>query len=371
VDVRSERSPHSAVRLGYAPPVVGNADLAESLFQLAESHPAGELRLALLRAAYAVFDHPRELDGVRRLPETIPLEVLPTVTMLRGCRGRDALMAAAVRLSGPHRMHGSPTRDGFLTAAEANRVLSAERALDPHQLRGAVHWHTRASDGAAALDAMARACLRRGASWAVVADHTRGLACVNGLDDEGIGLQRRAVAGWNRRHGEELWLVQGLEVEILEDGRLDVPRGARAGVLLLAAVHTELAERRDQTGRLLRAIEEPGVWALAHPRGRLFARRTGVRANWEVVFAAAAAAGVLLEVNGFPRRQDLDAPLLALARDAGCRFLLASDAHHTRHLTFDANGVALAVLARVPRSAIVNFEPLDHLAAGRPDLVTP
>ncbi len=357
--------------MGYAPPVVTNADLAEALFQLAESHPAGELRLALLRAAYAVFDHPRELEGVRRLPETIPLEVLPTVTMLRACRGRDALMAAAVRLSGPHHLHGSPSREGFLTAAEANRVVAGERTLDPHQLRGAVHWHTRASDGAATLDAMARACLRRGAAWAVVADHTRGLTCVNGLDGEGIALQGRAVAGWNRRHGEELWLVQGLEVEILDDGRLDLPRGARTGMLLLAAAHTELAERRDQTGRLLRAIEEPGVWALAHPRGRLFTRRSGIRANWEVVFAAAAAAGVLLEVNGFPRRQDLDPTLLALAWDAGCRFLLASDAHHPRHLAFEATAVALAAVAGIARSALVNFEPLDHLAARRPDLAVP
>jgi DNA polymerase (family 10) len=308
---------------------------------------------------------------VRRLPETVPLEVLPTVAMLRTCRGSDALSAAAHRLAGPHRLRGTPTREGFLTAAEAGRVVAEQRALDPGQLRGAVHWHTRASDGAATLDAMARACLRRGVAWAAVADHTRGLACVNGLDDEGVALQKRAVAGWNRRHGEELWLVQGLEVEILEDGRLDVPRGARAGVLLLAAVHTGLAERRDQTGRLLRALEEPGVWALAHPRGRLFARRAGVRANWEVVFAAAAAAGVLLEVNGFPRRQDLDPTLLALAREAGCRFLLGSDAHHPRHLSFDATAVALAARAGVARSAIVNFEPLDHLAARRPDLAMP
>ena len=108
------------------------------------------------------------------------------------------------------------------------------------------------------------------------------------------------MRAWNNRHGDELWLVQGLEAEILEDGSLDLPRAARSGVLLVAAVHTGLAERRDQTGRLLRAIEEPGVWALAHPRGHLFARRPGVRANWEVVFRAAAAAGVLIEINGFP-----------------------------------------------------------------------
>ena len=354
--------------LGYPGPVVRNAELAEALFALAESHPPGDTRLALLRAAYAVFDHARELGGTRRVPETVPLEVLPTVAMLRSCRGGDALAAAAHRLAGPLRVRANPSREGFLAAAEAAATVGGDPALDPRQLRGAVHWHTRASDGAGTLEAMARACVRRGASWAVVTDHTRGLACVNGLDGEGIELQRRAVASWNRRRGEELWLLQGLEAEILEDGRLDLPRTARAGLLVMAAVHTGLSERRDQTGRLLRAIAEPGVWALAHPRGRLFARRSGIRANWEVVFAGAAAAGVLVEINGFPRRQDLDPALAALAREAGCRFVLASDAHHPRHLAFDASAVALASRAGVPRRAIVNFEPLDHLAAARPDL---
>ena len=356
--------------LQYPGAVVSNAELAEALFQLAESHPAGERRLAFLRAAYAVFDHPRELAPARRWPEAVPLELLPTLAMLRACRTRDALAAATERFAGPRR-HGAAAREGFLSAAEVARVIASPAAPSPARLRGAVHWHTRASDGAATLEAMARACQRRGASWAVVADHTRGLECVNGLDGEGIELQRLAVAAWNRRRGEELWLVQGLEAEILDDGRLDLPRAAREGVLVLAAVHTGLRDRRDQTARLVRAVEEPGVWALAHPQGRLFERRPGIRANWEVVFAAAAAAGVLLEINGFPRRQDLDPTLAGLAAAAGARFVLASDAHHPHHLAFDATAAALAARAGVGEGAIVNFETLDHLAAGRPDHALP
>jgi histidinol phosphatase-like PHP family hydrolase len=341
--------------------VLTNAELADALFSLAESQPPGDERDALLRAAYAVFDCARELGGRSRLPESVPLEVLPTVTMLKGAAGVDALAAVVQRLAGPREMRGQHTREGFLSAALTAQIVAEAPDLDVRQLRGAVHWHTRASDGAAPLEAMARACQRRGASWAIVADHTRGLACVNGLDGEGIALQRRAVAAWNRRHGDDLVLLHGLEVEIQEDGTLDLPRGARSGMVLIAAVHTGLADRRDQTPRLLRALEEPGVWALAHPQGRLFNRRGGVRANWEVVFRAAAGRGVLLEVNGFPRRQDLDPTLLALAREAGCSFVLASDAHHPRHLAFEATAVAIAAVAGVPRESIVNFDKLDNL----------
>jgi histidinol phosphatase-like PHP family hydrolase len=343
--------------------VVTNATLAEALFQLAESHPPGDERLALLRAGYAVFDHPRELAPSRRLPETIALETLPTVTMLRQCQGKDAVAAAVQRLAGPHRVRQAPSRQGFLSAAEVEAQLSDDLALRAQELRGAVHWHTRASDGAATLEVMARTCMRRGASWAVVADHSRGLACVNGLDREGVHLQRAVVGTWNHRHGDEMYVLQGLEVEILEDGRLDLPRDQRHGLVLVAAVHTELAASRDQTGRLLRAIEEPGVFVLAHPRGRLFARRSGLRINWEKVFGLAAAVGVGIEINGFPRRQDLDAGLLPLAAAAGCSFVLASDAHHPRHLEFDRTALALASRAALPRGSVVNFEPLDGLVA--------
>lgn len=339
-----------------------NADLAEALFQLAESHPPGDLRFALLRAAYSVFDHPREFGALRRLPANLPLDALPTLSMLRSCSSRDALMAAVARLAGPHRARSAASREGFLSAAEVEATLAASDALPPTQLRGSAHFHTSASDGAATLERMAHVCMRRGASWAIVSDHTRGLACVNGLDTEGIALQARAVVAWNRRHGDELWLHHGLEVEILEDGSLDLPRDRRVGMPLIAAIHTELGDRRDQTRRVLRALGEPGVWALAHPQGRLFARRTGVRANWEVVFAAAAERGVLIEVNGFPRRQDLDVTLLKLANTAGCRFLLASDAHHPRHLAFDHTAVALALRAGVPRAVIINFDSRDRIA---------
>ena len=182
------------------------------------------------------------------------------------------------------------------------------------------------------------------------------MACVNGLDHRGFEIQRVAIARWNKKYGEELTLFAGAECEILEDVSLDIPRGRRSELLILAAVHTNLTSQRDQTSRYLRALDEPGVWALAHPKGRLFARRPGLRVNWEKVFAAAAERGVLLEINGFPRRQDLDPTLARLALKQGCSFLLGGDAHHPRHLIFDRWALALALAAGVPEERIVNFQ---------------
>jgi histidinol phosphatase-like PHP family hydrolase len=246
----------------------------------------------------------------------------------------------------------------------AEVLASGPDDLLPQRIRGAFHWHTSSSDGKASLEAMARACRRRGSAWAVVTDHSRGLDVASGLDREGVLLQRRRVDAWNAAHGDEMRLLQGLEVEILEDGTVDVPRLERAEIqCVVAAVHRQFDPDRDQTERLLRAVATPGVHALAHPRGRHFHHRPGLRARWERVFAVCADHGVALEINGFPRRQDLDWELAKLGLEAGCDFVLASDAHAIHHLDFDAYASAIAVKAGIPVGRILNAGQVEAFEA--------
>lgn len=340
-----------------------NGELAEALFALAETEPPGDRRVALLKAGYAAFDAP---GAARRLVEdAAPAWLKPIVSQLAACPGRGALDAAVQRLSSGGTPRRRATRERYLSRAEVAQVLATgDPALHPQRLRGAFHWHTTASDGRASLETMARAAQRSGAAWAVVTDHSRGLEVASGLDPEGVGIQRRAVARWNRAHGESLRLFQGLEVEVLEDGTLDVPRGERFDVeCVVAAVHRQFDPERDQTERLLRAIATPGVHALAHPRGRHFHHRPGLRARWETVFAACAEHGVAVEINGFPRRQDLDWDLARLAAEAGCAFLLASDAHATTHLEFVGYASAIAMRAGIDPGRVLNLlQPEDFEA---------
>lgn len=340
-----------------------NGALAEALFELSEREPPGERRIALLKAGYAVLDSPgRGRSGVL---DSSPAWLRPLLHQLATCPGPGALEAAVMRLGGGRVPRRRGARDRFLSRVEVEETLAGGHDdLQPSRLRGAFHWHTQASDGSASIEAMARTCLRRGASWAVVADHSRGLEVASGLDREGVSLQRERVLRWNHSHGAELRLFQGLEVEVLEDGTLDVPHPERLEVdCVLAAVHRQFDPDRDQTERLLRAVATPGVRVLAHPRGRLFHHRPGLRARWERVFAACAQRGVAVEVNGFPRRQDLDWDLARLAADSGCDFVLASDAHAPRHLDFDAFACAIAVRAGVPPQQVLNLRQAEDFAA--------
>ena len=340
-----------------------NGALAEALFSLADSEPPGDRRLALLKAGYTAFDSKGKVH--RNLLEGAPQWLRPLISQLCDCRSEDALQAAVQRLQGTVESRRRPARRGYLCRASMNQILHEGSAdLHPDRMRGAFHWHTRDSDGKATLDAMARACRKRGFAWSMVTDHSRGLEVASGLDREGLRLQRGRIEKWNRHHGEDHRVFQGLEVEVLADGTLDVPKGERLEVdCVVAAVHSLFDPDRDQTDRLVRAVSTPGVHVLAHPRGRHFHQRPGLRARWERVFEACADRGVAVEINGFPRRQDLDPDLARLAVSSGCEIILASDAHAVPHLEFDAYAAAIAIRAEVPRERILNICHADEFEA--------
>ncbi len=342
---------------------ITNGDLAEALFALSESEPPGERRVALLKAGYAAFD---AVGGAHRATlDDAPPWLKPLIQQLADCHGPDALDAAVERLAAGHTPRRRSAREGYLSRAAVDEILRQGPAdLHPERLRGAFHWHTSDSDGKATLDAMARACLRKGSAWSVVTDHSRGLEVASGLDAVGVRLQRQRVENWNSKQIDDHRLFQGLEIEVLEDGTLDVPKGERLEVeCVVAAVHRFFDPDRDQTDRLLRAVSTPGVHVLAHPRGRHFHNRPGLKARWEKVFAGCSENGVAVEINGFPRRQDLDPDLARLAVDAGCELILASDAHAVPHLEFDAYASAVAMRADVPRDRILNVQHADEFEA--------
>jgi len=157
-------------------------------------------------------------------------------------------------------------------------------------------------------------------------------------------------------------MLKGIEANIRNDGSLDMePRELTSLEIVVAAPHSGLRLAADQTPRLLRTIETPGVNILGHPRGRMYGSRPGISARWPEVFAAAARAGVAIEIDGDPSRQDIDYDLASAAVSAGCLFALDSDAHGTADLLFAETAVAHARLAGIPEERVVNCWRIDRL----------
>ena len=166
----------------------------------------------------------------------------------------------------------------------------------------------------------------------------------NGLDDQrAVALARRVRQG-NASGEWGLRVFSGLECDILKDGTLDLSPDALAELdFVIASVHSHMnQEPAEMTDRLLRALECPHVRALGHPSGRLLLQREGFGFDFERVVDAAVRAGVWLEINASPERLDLNPHMIRTARARGAQFVIATDAHHPKHLQNMRYGVLTA-----------------------------
>jgi putative hydrolase len=179
-----------------------------------------------------------------------------------------------------------------------------------------------------------------------------------------LARQHEEIDRLNAQRGGSFRLLKGIEANIRADGTLDLTADELAQLeIVVAAPHASLRTPLPQTERMIAAVRTPGVHILGHPRGRMYGSRPGVSADWPAVFAAAAEAGVAIEIDGDPARQDLDYLLVPQAIEAGCLFALDSDAHGRRDWTFIETALAHARLAGVPADRIINTWPLERLLA--------
>ena len=113
--------------------------------------------------------------------------------------------------------------------------------------------------------------------------------------------------------------------------------------VVIASVHSFMnLESQEMTDRLLAAIEHPSVQIIGHPTGRLLLHRDAYAYDFERIAAAAAKHGVALEINASPERLDISAALIRQAKARGCKFTIATDAHHPKHLANMPYGVKMA-----------------------------
>ena len=261
-------------------------------------------------------------------------------------------------------------RERFLSAAMVRAVLAepSSNAIRPAEYRGDLQMHSTWSDGAQRLDQIVETGRALAYDYAAVTDHSAGLPIAKGVAQERFVEQWAEIDSLNRESGGKFRLLKGVEANIRTDGSIDVEAADRRHFdLVIVAPHSDLRSPRPQTERLVKAVTSGHVHVLAHPRGRIYGSRPGLTADWDAVFSAAAEAGVAVEVDGDPFRQDLDYSLAASALKAGCLLALDSDAHATDQWGYADTAVAHARLAGVPAERVINTWPLDRLLAWTED----
>ncbi len=242
---------------------------------------------------------------------------------------------------------------GEIEAARAGRL---PRLIEYGELRGDLQIQTEWTDGAASIEAMARAAKAMGLEYIAITDHTRDLAMAHGCDEAKLLEQAEAIRKLNRRL-RGFRVFSGAEVNIREDGSLDVADEALAQLDVVgAAIHTKFRQTRTQmTRRVLRAMENPHVDILFHPTARLIGRREAVALDIDAVIAAAKRTGTVLEIDAMPDRLDLRDEYVRKAVSAGVALAIDSDAHQPGHLAYaDEFGVAVARRGWARAADVVN-----------------
>ncbi|BAO43599.1 DNA polymerase/3'-5' exonuclease PolX [Thiolapillus brandeum] len=248
---------------------------------------------------------------------------------------------------------------GELEAAAEGRL---PRLIVEEDLRGDLHCHTTRSDGQDSLEAMARAARDLGHDYLAITEHSQHLRVAGGLTADELLAHCDAIDALNERM-KGIRLLKGLEVDILEDGSLDMPDQVLQRLdICLGAIHSGFSLAADQqTERVIRAMDHPAFNVLAHPTARLMGRRAACALDMERIMDAALERGCYLELNAQPRRLDLNDVYCRMAKERGLKVALSTDAHSTGQLSYQRYGVAQARRGWLEKKDVLNTADLKHL----------
>jgi DNA polymerase (family 10) len=227
--------------------------------------------------------------------------------------------------------------------------------IEKNDIKGDFHVHSNWSDGASSIQDIAMAARALGYEYVAICDHSRSLTVANGLSIERLRDQMDEIDRINDTL-EGFTLLKGSEVDIKDDGSLDLPDDVLEGLdIVVASMHTGLRQESDAiTQRAVHALENPYVTILGHPTARLLGRREPMLVNIDRVIDAAVENGKALEVNSYPDRLDLSDENIRKAMDAGALISINTDAHSLAEMGFMEYGVRNARRGWAPKDRVLN-----------------
>lgn len=239
------------------------------------------------------------------------------------------------------------------------RTGKLPQLVKPGQIHGDLHTHTTATDGRNSLAEMVESAKARGYAYLAITDHSKRVTVAHGLNAQMLRRHWKAIEKLSKRV-TGITLLKGVELDILEDGQLDLPDEVLAEAdYVVASIHFGQNQPREKiTSRMLNAIRNPYVHAIGHPTGRLIGQRAPYDLDLTAVLKAAAEFGCFMELNCQPSRLDLDDVSVRAAKELGVRIVLGSDAHAVEELGFMELGVGQARRGWLEAKDIANTRTL-------------
>jgi DNA polymerase (family 10) len=306
-------------------------------------------------------------------PLTSPQRVLPDPVLSPsemekvGARGEEAEETVGVYLAGWTEKDVYATLDlpwippelredrwEFKWAAEEK----IPKLVEASDMQGDLHMHTTATDGKATLEEMVTATAERGLKYIAITDHSQRTTIANGMTADRLRRQWEEIDKLNEKL-RDFVVLKGVEVDILEKGPLDLDDDCLSQAdWVVASVHFGQNQPREQiTKRIVDALANPNVCAIAHPTGRIINRRKPYDVDLEAVCEAAIKYRKFLELNSNPARLDLDDIHCAACRERGIPVVISTDAHSVQGLDVVRYGILQARRAGLTKNDVANTRP--------------
>lgn len=244
---------------------------------------------------------------------------------------------------------------GEIEAAENNRLPTLVTEVD---IRGDLHIHSKASDGNASIEELAKAAQERGYEYLAITDHTKHVTIAHGLDEKRLARQLDEIDSLNSCV-KEVRILKSAEVDILDNGKLDLPNAILKRLdLTVCSIHYKFAlPREKQTERVIRAMDNPYFTIFSHPTGRMILKREPYDIDMERLMRAALERGCFFEVNAQPIRLDLSDVYCKMAKDMGVKVVISTDAHRVTDLNLMRFGIGQARRGWLEAGDVLNTKP--------------
>ncbi len=248
---------------------------------------------------------------------------------------------------------------GEIAAADEGKLPKLVQRKD---IRGDLHAHTTATDGANTPRQLAEAARKLGYKYLAITDHSKAVRVAGGLNAAALGRHAGRIRELDA-HLDGFYLLAGVEVDILKDGRLDLPETLLGGLdWVVASIHSAFSlAQAEMTDRILAAVGSGVVHCLGHPFGRIIGRRDPIQFDVDRVFEACREAGVCLEINAYPDRLDLPDVYCKRAREMGVTMVISTDAHKIADLDLMQYGVSVARRGWLEKGDVLNTLSLSAL----------
>jgi len=245
---------------------------------------------------------------------------------------------------------------------EAALNKSLPKIVEYDEVKGDLQMHTKWSDGANTIEEMIIEAKKLGHKFIAITDHVGSLKIAGGMDEEKVMEQAKEIEKLRERF-DDIYIFHGIEANIMKDGSLDVSNSLLKQVdVVLASVHSAFRmEEKEMTARVIKAIENEYVDILAHPTCRIIQKREPIKIDMEKVLEVAKDNDVIMEINAYPDRLDLNDIHTKMAIDMGVKVSIGTDAHNKEHLKFYELGTAVARRGWAKKEDVINTYSVEKL----------